>query len=255
MPSHRRTSLGLSGNRGQPPVNLLTLPDAGVSYAVGVAGRATSSGGGIIMRNRTVRVYCAGPLFNPKEREEMSEIAQALEEAGFDTFLPQRDGLELTVCVEALARKGIDRHIAARMISRAIFALDVYQVLEACDAIVVNLNGRVPDEGAVSEAALAWCEGKAVVGYKADGHAAFHAGDNPLVAGLFDFNLCGSVGEVVPAINHSLTAHKTQQQRKSDRRQQIASCLTLGEQIWRALQRPDRVDSVARVLAEAPCPA
>jgi len=207
------------------------------------------------MGKRAMRVYCAGPLFNSKEREEMLEIAQALEEAGFGTFLPQRDGLELTVCVEALAQKGIERHVAGSMLSRAIFALDVYQVLEVCDGIIVNLNGRVPDEGAVSEAALAWCEGKAVVGYKADGRTAFHVGDNPLVSGLFDFNLCGSIGEIVPAIKHALASHRTQHERKSDRRRQIASCLTLGERIWTALGSRDKVESVARVLAEEVCPA
>ena len=37
------------------------------------------------------RIYCAGPLFNRPEREEMAEIARALEAAGFGVFLPHRD--------------------------------------------------------------------------------------------------------------------------------------------------------------------
>ncbi|OTP73783.1 Nucleoside 2-deoxyribosyltransferase [Caballeronia sordidicola] len=41
-----------------------------------------------------VRVYCAGPLFNPGERAEMDSIASTLEQSGFSTFLPHRDGLE-----------------------------------------------------------------------------------------------------------------------------------------------------------------
>jgi hypothetical protein len=38
------------------------------------------------------------------------------------------------------------------MARQAIFALDVYQVLVSCEGTVVNLNGRVPDEGPSSKA-------------------------------------------------------------------------------------------------------
>ena len=125
------------------------------------------------MQGHRGRVYCAGPLFNPKEREEMAALAGTLEEAGYETFLPQRDGLELTKCVAALVAKGLPPSSANRAMSEAIFALDVYQVLHGCDIVVANLNGRVPDEGTVSEAAIAWSRGKPVVGYKADTRSAF----------------------------------------------------------------------------------
>lgn len=35
------------------------------------------------MNKHQARVYCSGPLFNEKEREEMQQIADALEKAGF----------------------------------------------------------------------------------------------------------------------------------------------------------------------------
>ena len=35
------------------------------------------------------RIYCAGPLFNEPEKEEMTGIAAQLESAGHETFLPQ----------------------------------------------------------------------------------------------------------------------------------------------------------------------
>ena len=38
------------------------------------------------------RIYCAGPLFNRAEQEEMAEIARTLAGAGFSVFLPHRDG-------------------------------------------------------------------------------------------------------------------------------------------------------------------
>jgi len=202
------------------------------------------------MGKRAARIYCAGPLFNDKEREEMAQVARALEDAGFRTFLPQRDGLELTRCLDALTEKGFEKEQAADMLCEAIFALDVYQLLEGCHGIVVNLNGRVPDEGAVSEAAMAWTEGKAIVGYKADGRSAFVGRDNPLVAGLFDFKMCHSVRELVPAMRIALSAAKSQEERKSRRRRQIECYLTLGERLSAALQNKDKADSVARILFE-----
>ena len=40
------------------------------------------------------RVYCAGPLFNQAERDEMTAIADILCEAGYVVYLPHRDGME-----------------------------------------------------------------------------------------------------------------------------------------------------------------
>ena len=42
-------------------------------------------------------VYCSGPLFCPEELGVMRSIAQTLEDAGYQTFLPQRDGVEAFV--------------------------------------------------------------------------------------------------------------------------------------------------------------
>lgn len=193
-------------------------------------------------------VYCAGPLFNAKEREEMADLASALENAGFGTFLPQRDGLELTVCVKALTRKGLKHKRAAQMVGKAIFALDVYQVVKACQGIIVNLNGRVPDEGAVSEAAIAWSAGKAVVGYKADGRSVFLGEDNPLVAGLFDFNICTTIHETVQAVASALASPSAPRRIVNTRRKQLRGYLRLGEQIWAVMHYEDKIQKVAEVL-------
>ena len=171
------------------------------------------------------RVYCAGPLFNERERDEMRQIAQALEGAGFETFLPQRDGLELTKCVDELVRIGYGSERASRLISEAIFALDVYQVLRGCDAIVANLNGRVPDEGTVSEAAMAWARGQLVVGYKADTRTAHRGQDNPLVAGLFGFRLCPTIQDAVRAVEAGLTRVGATKTRRTVREEEITGFL------------------------------
>lgn len=130
------------------------------------------------------RIYCSGPLFCAEEVGGMTAIAQVLEHAGHDTFLPHRDGLEPYVLRFGNAalpgllpgvRGGVDY---------AIFALDVYELVERCDAVVCNLNGRVPDEGMVVEASIAFAIGKPVVLYKADSRAPFGGHDNAMLTAL-----------------------------------------------------------------------
>ena len=145
------------------------------------------------------RIYCAGPLFNRAEQAEMAEIAAALEGAGFRTFLPQRDGLVFDRVHRELLRGGYEPGEARRMVQLAIFRLDVYEVLRGCQGLVANLNGRVPDEGAVAEAAMAWSAGKAVVLYKSDSRSLVQGSDNPLVAGLGQFALVATIQEVAYA--------------------------------------------------------
>lgn len=145
------------------------------------------------------RVYCAGPLFNRAEQAEMAGIAAALEGAGLRTFLPQRDGMVLDEVRRELLRGGYTASEAGRMVQAAIFWLDSCEVLHDCQGLVANLNGRVPDEGAVAEAAMAWMAGKAVVLYKSDSRSLMHGVDNPLVAGLGQFVTVSTISEVAYA--------------------------------------------------------
>jgi len=112
----------------------------------------------------------------------MTAIAKVMEGAGFDTFLPHRDGLEPYV----LRFSGLPSVVpsARDRVDYAIFALDVYELLERCDAVVCNLNGRVPDEGMVVEASLAFAVGKPIVLYKADARAPFGGRDNAMLTAL-----------------------------------------------------------------------
>jgi nucleoside 2-deoxyribosyltransferase len=153
------------------------------------------------------RIYCAGPLFNPSERAEMEILAEALELAGFKTFLPHRDGFLYKAIVPDLVREGYPLDGAQWMARQAIFALDVYQVLVGCDGTVVNLNGRVPDEGAVAEGAMAWTAGKAVVLFKDDARSKIDGLDNALVAGLGGFRLVNHSAELPQAFARVLTEH------------------------------------------------
>ena len=153
------------------------------------------------------RIYCAGPIFNSSERAEMEILAEALEQAGFTTFLPHRDGFLYGAIVPDLTKAGYPLEVAQWLARQAIFALDVYQVLVTCDGTVVNLNGRVPDEGAVVEGAMAWTVGKAVVLFKDDARSKIDGLDNPLVAGLGGFRLVNHSDDVPRALIRALEEH------------------------------------------------
>jgi nucleoside 2-deoxyribosyltransferase len=180
------------------------------------------------------RVYCAGPLFNDSERQEMENIATVLERGKMSTFLPHRDGLEFARLRPALGSLGVGESQAGNMLSRAIFSLDVYQLLQNCDAVVANLNGRVPDEGTVVEASLAWHAGKPLVLYKADSRSMLEGSDNPMLVGLGGFCVHGEMASLAHAVELQIAAC-------SDRR--VSDVLDLGARVARLTQ--DAVDDRA----------
>ena len=142
------------------------------------------------------RVYCAGPLFNACEKREMTQIADLLTRQGYPVYLPHRDGMEFRKILPLLVARGYEHAEAAEFLHKSIFALDVYQLAVACDAMVWNLNGRVPDEGAVSEAAIAWTLGKPLVAYSDDARCLIEGRFNPLLVGLVDFEHTDDLDEL-----------------------------------------------------------
>jgi len=155
-----------------------------------------------------VRIYCAGPLFNRAEQAEMAAIAEALEGAGFAAFLPQRDGLLFAEVEQAFLHGGYERQESVRLVQSAVFWLDAYEVIVGCRGLVMNLNGRVPDEGAVAEAAMAWMAGKALVFYKSDSRSLIQGLDNPLLAGLGGFVRVSTVPEIAYAFAQLFRARR-----------------------------------------------
>ena len=142
------------------------------------------------------RVYCAGPLFNACEKREMADIANALDRHGYPVYLPHRDGMEFKNILPLLVARGYPFAEAAEFLHKSIFALDVYQLAVECEAMVWNLNGRVPDEGAVSEAAIAWTLGKPLVAYSDDARCLIEGRFNPLLVGLVDFEHTDDIAEL-----------------------------------------------------------
>jgi len=141
-------------------------------------------------------VYCSGPLFSPEERDTMKAIADILEEAGYGTFLPQRDGVEAHVMKMVNSPLNMNIFNIRKQIDKAIFSLDIYQLVERCDYIVFNMNGRVPDEGGLVEAAVAWSTGIPLLIYKNDDRTAFKGKDNSMITGLVAGTLVNDISEI-----------------------------------------------------------
>jgi nucleoside 2-deoxyribosyltransferase len=152
------------------------------------------------------RVYCAGPLFNDAERREMESIGAALAAAGYEPFVPHADSLVFSQVQPWLIGQGFDPARAGQILHRAIFALDVYQVVVDCGSLVLNINGRVPDEGAVAEASIAWTLGKPIVIYKADARSKIAGRDNPLIVGQTGFQTVDDIER----IGECLSARQTE---------------------------------------------
>jgi nucleoside 2-deoxyribosyltransferase len=195
------------------------------------------------------RIYCAGPLFNRAEQSEMAEIATALEGAGFRTFLPQRDGVVFAEVRRELVRSGYDASEAGRIAQLAIFWLDVFEVVQGCQGLVANVNGRVPDEGAVAEAAMAWMAGKAVVLYKSDSRSWVQGNDNPLLAGLGQFVAVSTVPEVAYAFAQIF--RRCPRQRVGLLPQAVRAAVERGRRLSAALATGNAPGGIAAILTAA----
>lgn len=137
------------------------------------------------MNNKSI-VYCAGSQYSPEEKRGMLEIASLLEKSGFDTYLSFRDGIGCLIprLMKHPEVKQSELSDLINLMNRVVFALETFQVTRRCDSIVLNMNGRVPDEGSVFNAALAFTAGRPVIIYKNDNRSVFHGYDNTMVTGL-----------------------------------------------------------------------
>lgn len=114
------------------------------------------------------KVYFAGPLFSDAEKEFNLKICGLIEEKGFEVFLPQRDGIELSKSSNNMSKD--EKRIA-------IFNLDRNKVIES-DVFLFVLDGRAPDEGACVELGIAYSckyfgKEKILIGLHTDSRSAF----------------------------------------------------------------------------------
>lgn len=182
------------------------------------------------------RIYCSGPLFCAEEIGGMSAIAKVLEDAGFLTFLPHRDGMESYVL--RFSNSSFPSTVSGirTRIDYAIFSLDVYELIERCSAVVCNLNGRVPDEGMIVEAALAYAAGKPLVLFKDDLRAPFGGYDNSMLTSLVRGIIVDKITDLPVALMNMIS-------RKTD-------SVPLSSDLKKAISNGKRISSILENLPE-----
>ncbi|MDY6796754.1 MAG: hypothetical protein SWK76_15950 [Actinomycetota bacterium] len=168
----------------------------------------------------------------------MSAIAEVLEEAGYSTFLSHRDG------VEAFALNTVDNPFAnliifdlvRKLVKKAAFAVDIYQIIEGYDSLVFNVKGRVPDEGGSFKASLAFAVGKAVVIYRRNHHSELHGDDNAMISGLTrDFSTVGRIERIPVELSEAaaeLTRRGGRSYSEAGMPHRVELVVELGREVW-----------------------
>jgi nucleoside 2-deoxyribosyltransferase len=133
------------------------------------------------------RIYIAGPLFSEAEKRYNDEVSNYVKKLGFSTFLPQKDGMELS----RLEEMGCSKEEA----ERAIFNLDISEI-EKSDIILFIMDGRVPDEGACVEIGFGYAKGKECIGLKTDARSFMNGCDNPMISGAVKFRIANNLIEL-----------------------------------------------------------
>ncbi len=121
-------------------------------------------------------IYLAAPLFSKAELSFNLELTELLEKY-LDVYLPQRDGGKVVDLVT--------RGVPVKDAYKSIFDRDL-EALRNSHALLIVLDGRTIDEGAVFELGVAYSAGKCCVGIQTDPRRLLPLGNNPMVECALD---------------------------------------------------------------------
>lgn len=134
------------------------------------------------------RIYLAGPMFSESELTYNRLLRDRLAPLGVEAVLPQDEAFD--VDGERLGDRAYRDRLTAE-----IFEADL-RLLESCDALVIVLDGRVPDEGACVELGYAYAKGIPCFGYKTDTRVSELGGDNAMICGAVKNKIAESAEEL-----------------------------------------------------------
>ena len=106
------------------------------------------------------KIYIAGPLFNVHEKKYLEDIAEVLEGANFDCFLPHRD--QTGIDPEELKNNEMSQET-----KDIIFQTDI-EALKVADLIVALVTGQDIDSGTASEIGFMYANNKPVIAITAE---------------------------------------------------------------------------------------
>lgn len=134
-----------------------------------------------------MKIYYAAPLFNDMELEKNEKMKKWLQSKGHEVYLPQDEA--------GLAYDMINDENKLK-INQEIFKNDV-EGIKKSDLLILDLNGRVPDEGGCVELGMAYAWGIKSIGFKTDTRALDYTGDdNLMIEGCMNFKVARSLEEL-----------------------------------------------------------
>lgn len=194
-------------------------------------------------------VYLSGPMFSVADQTQQQAIADLLKNSGgMDSYLPQRDGIEvakLMAHVNDPEGPGVDPMqilMVIQFMREIVYSMDMFQLLSRCNSLVFNMDGRVPDDGSVSETAAAWASGQPIVVYKTTPITMLGGFDNPMVDGLStSWGLVNDVTKLPAAILAAADAMQGQQPARFTPSWQVKAVTALGQTVWEAMPDIDKI--------------
>jgi nucleoside 2-deoxyribosyltransferase len=201
-------------------------------------------GGADMAEDKNIRVYCSGPMFSPGDLWEMENIAKTLEKAGYTTYLPQRDGIEVGKVMGLMKDHPVIAALGTgvfagvmQTVRKAIYAWDMYNVIERCQALAFNMNGRVPDGGSIVETASAYTAGKPIVIYKNTTVSAFGGWDNPMISGLcYTWKYVDKVSDIPKAIEEIMKKIEPSPYTEDNIPPRVKAVLAVGKEVGHLLE-------------------
>jgi nucleoside 2-deoxyribosyltransferase len=196
-------------------------------------------------------------MFSDADKWQQALIAETLEQAGFSTYLPQRDGLEVGQLMKLVNKPLMEATAGSKLmllLRQAVFALDCYQLLERCHSVVFNMDGRVPDDGSVVEASAAFAAGQPIVIFKTTPITILDGTDNPMVTGLSTvWSYVSSVEAIAPALVQACDRVAAAGPYTYAPPPHLRDVLAVGADVWRFLEdfRAHNPEAELRDIVEA----
>jgi nucleoside 2-deoxyribosyltransferase len=116
--------------------------------------------------NDQIVIYPAAALFNARETYFNSQLVEGLENIGYKTNFPQRDGFEFGNLTKSLSKK-IQQAQISSAVQNIIYFLDMGIFVPKSDVILANFDEPL-DEGVVVETSYAKIMGKFIIGLRTD---------------------------------------------------------------------------------------
>jgi nucleoside 2-deoxyribosyltransferase len=190
-------------------------------------------------------------MFSIADKGEQDQIKIVLEGAGFTTYLPHHEGIEVAkammVLITGLPLPPSDVADIISFAEKIGFALDIFQIVERCNSLVFNMDGRVPDEGSVVEAAVAFATCKPIVTFKTTPVTILGGYDNPMVQGLTtNWKYVSDLALLPAAVSNAVAARPDSGKHKPC--EHMKAIINLGREVWA------NIGAIRAAIDDAPAP-